>query len=82
MNALKCDRCPENTHSVHSGSTEGVGVEQQNKAEQVVIVEEVALVITLERRVGVQEEGAEKGETTTTRTFGGPLQVFVEQHKK
>lgn len=34
MNPLKCGRCPESTHSVHSGSTEGVGVEQQNKAEQ------------------------------------------------
>lgn len=42
-----------------------------------VIVEEVALVITLERRVGVQEEGAEKGETTTARTFGGHCKFLL-----
>lgn len=34
MNVLKSDKCPKNTQFMHRGSTEGLGLEQQNKVEQ------------------------------------------------
>lgn len=71
------------TQSVHSGSTVGLEMEQQNKAGRWLSHGRWHFVITLERWVGIriQEEVAEEGETTTTRIFGGHCKYFFEQHK-